>query len=442
MIIRSAFALVLGAATAAWMPTIATRAAEVDVPPFYEAVAKLAPSGKLGQVIAKEPVATSVPDAVAWRIAYVTSDVGDRPTIATGLVIAPQGAPPQGGRPIVAWAHGTTGTAQNCGPSQVLNPVQELNEYFLVGGTSWTDFGVPSIAELIKEGYVVVATDYQGLGGGGRHQYAVAVTQARDVIDSIRAAGSLGLAGEGRRAIVYGWSVGGGATLGAASMPDYIARKDTAFDGITMIGFAALAPFDVAVTAPKGPQDDAAATAMLEGLSKTFSDNAMNFAHYAMSLWAMPAAFPELKLTDVFTEDGARAIDTIFSKKCMHAGADTIAYTFGSTYKQLLRDQPANAAAWSRDLLKGSVAPVAPVAPVIIYWGTKDVVIPPVMGQLYREQMCGLGADVARVQLPGEQTHFSTPVAAKPLYLQWIKDRVAGKAMPNGCATGSSGATP
>ncbi len=31
------------------------------------------------------------------------------------------------------------------GPSQVLNPAQGLNEYFLVNGDSWTDNGLPSV---------------------------------------------------------------------------------------------------------------------------------------------------------------------------------------------------------------------------------------------------------------------------------------------------------
>lgn len=442
MHIFRAFSLAFLAFAGEWVSIASAHAADVDVPPFYAAAAKLKPNGKLGQVIAKEVVATSIPNATAWRIAYISSDVRDQRTIATGLVVAPKGPPPKGGRPIVAWAHGTTGTAQNCGPSQVLNPAQELNEYFLVGGTSWTDFGVPSVGDFITQGYVIVATDYQGLGGGGRHQYAVSGTQGRDVIDSIRAAGSLGLSGASRKAVVYGWSVGGGATLGAASMPDYMTKKNTVFDGIEVVGFVALAPFDVAATAPTGPLDDAAATRMLQGLSQSFTGNVMDFAHYAMSLWALPVTFPDLALTDVFTDEGAKAIDAIMSKKCMHAGADTISYTFGATYKQLLREQPSNAEAWARALLQGSVARVPPVAPVVIYWGTKDVVVPPVMGQRYREQMCSLGANVTRVQLPGEQTHFSTPGAAAPMYGPWIKDRFAGKALANGCTGGSSGSVP
>jgi hypothetical protein len=84
-------------------------------------------------------------------------------------------------------------------------------------------------------------------------------------------------------------------------------------------------------------------------------------------------------------------------------------------------------------MVQGSPNPVKPVAPVVIYWGTKDTTNPPIMGKLYQEQMCKLGGNVDRVQLPGEQTHFTTPGSSKPLYLQWIKDRVAGKAASNNC---------
>ncbi|MEY3307663.1 MAG: hypothetical protein RLZZ413_1701, partial [Pseudomonadota bacterium] len=90
-------------------------AAEVDLPPFYEAAGALAVQGKLGEVLAREAVATSIPNALAWRIAYVSSDVGERQTISTALVVAPAGDPPAEGRAILGWAHGTTGTAQNCG---------------------------------------------------------------------------------------------------------------------------------------------------------------------------------------------------------------------------------------------------------------------------------------------------------------------------------------
>ncbi len=55
------------------------------------------------------------------------------------------------------------------------------------------------------------------------------------------------------------------------------------------------------------------------------------------------------------------------------------------------------------------------------------------MGAIYQKQMCGMGANVTRVQLPGEQNHFTTPPVAQPLFLPWIDDRFAGKPLDNGC---------
>ena len=59
---------------------------------------------------------------------------------ATALVFTPKGVVPTGGWPIVVWAHGTTGVADECAPSQ-----QGLqgNQYF--------------IQKLLAAGYAVVA---------------------------------------------------------------------------------------------------------------------------------------------------------------------------------------------------------------------------------------------------------------------------------------------
>ncbi len=407
--------------------------AEVALPPFYVAASKLPAEGKLGQVLKKEPVSTSVSGAKAWRIAYVSSDVGERKTISTALVVVPAGKAPAGGRPIVAWAHGTTGTAQNCGPSQVLDPAAPLNQYFLVGGNSWTDYGLPNVEPLLQEGYVVVATDYQGLGGGGRHQYAVAGTNARDVINSARAARSMKETGAGRKTVVYGWSQGGGATIAAASLPGYLAARGTAADDLQFIGFVGLAPDDVAVMVPHTPGDPASADKVIGGFIELFSGNVFDFAHFAMSIWGTQAAYPDLRLTDLFTEEGAKVVDEVLANKCMHVAADTIGYAYGTRYKGLLQERPTRTLEWARAFIDGSVAPVKPVAPVIIYWGTKDTAVPPVMHQLYQRQMCALGGNVERIQLAGEQTHYTTPGVAAPLYLPWIKDRVAGKPAADGC---------
>ena len=47
--------------------------------------------------------------------------------------------------------------------------------------------------------------------------------------------------------------------------------------------------------------------------------------------------------------------------------------------------------------------------------------------------MCKLGGNMTRVQLPGNQSHFTTPGSAEPFYVKWIADRFAGISAPNGC---------
>ena len=407
--------------------------AEPPVAPFYESAIKIAPNGKLGQIVKQERIKTSVKGAQAWRIAYISSDVAERKTIVTGLLVAPVGPAPAGGRPIMAWAHGTTGAAQNCGPSQVLDPVVPLNEYFLLGGNSWTDYGIANIEEFIKEGYVVVATDYQGLGGGGKHQYAVAATNGRDVINSARAASSMKETGAGKKTIVYGWSQGGGATIAAASLTDYQAKQGTASDNLEYLGFVGLAPDDVAVLIPNPPTDEVGAAKVMSELVNMNSTNVFDFAHLTMNLWGTQAAYPNLKLTDMLTDEGAKVLDQVISNKCMHVIADTLNYAYGTQFKNLVKPQLTNSLAWVKAFIDGSVKPVKPVAPVVIYWGTKDTAVPPVMHQLYQKQMCAMGANVGRTQLPGEQTHYSTPGVATPMYVPWIKDRVAGKPLANAC---------
>ena len=407
--------------------------ADPPMPPFYSSVIKMAPEGKLGQVIAKEKITTSVKGAQAWKIAYISSDVAGRKTIATGTIISPVGRGPKEGRPILAWAHGTTGSAQNCGPSQVIDPTRALNQYFLPDGDSWTDFGIPNGQQFIDQGYVVVATDYQGLGGGGKHQYAVAQTNGRDVINSTRAASSMKEVGAGKKAVIYGWSQGGGATIAAASLPDYQTLQGTAADNLQYLGFVALAPEDVAAMLPNAPTDEAGAKKLMNEFTLANVPNVFLFAHYVMGLWGTQAAFPGLQLTDVLTEDGAKAVDKLSRNKCIHVLADSFNYAYGDQYKSLLKPEPSNSLAWVKAFVDGSVKPVKPVAPVVIYWGTKDTAVPPVMHELYQKQMCALGANVGRNQLPGEQTHFTTPGVSAPMYLEWVKDRIAGKPLENGC---------
>ena len=40
---------------------------------------------------------------------------------------------------------------------------------------------------------------------------------------------------------------------------------------------------------------------------------------------------------------------------------------------------------------------------------------------------------MSRHELPGNNTHFTTPASSEPYYVPWIADRFAGKPVANGC---------
>src|SRR5438105_2778182 len=55
----------------------------------------------------------------AWKLAYVSTDAFGHRSRVTGTVFVPRGTPPEGGWPVVSWAHGTSGLADGCAPSRV-----------------------------------------------------------------------------------------------------------------------------------------------------------------------------------------------------------------------------------------------------------------------------------------------------------------------------------
>lgn len=425
---------ILSAASALGLlgPVALQAAPQVYLAPFYANTEKLNPVGQpFGKVLASEEVHSTVPGSRAWRIAYVSSDPAGRRTVVTGLIAVPQGAAPSSGRPLLAWAHGTTGTARRCGPSQDAQPAQPLNQYLLPTGTTWSDVGLPAMATFLRKGYVIVATDYQGLGGPGQHQYAQPVSNGMDVINALRAARDFKPAAAGERAVVYGWSQGGGATIGAAGLGTY-AQAGDGVAPLTILGFVAMAPEDIGIEMSDQITTEAEAVAAIQAFNQQMGGNAFNFTHLSMLYWGLAAAQPELKLADLFRGDAVDQVNSIMERKCVHELSASFSYSYGNSYQSMLKPVPSNALAWVKGIKRLSPG-LKPMAPVVIYWGNRDTVVPPVMHQLYFQAACSRGATMSRIQLPGNQTHFSTPGAAEPYYVQWIADRFADQPLTNGC---------
>ena len=413
----------------------AVAAPQVYLGPFYAQTDRLSPQGKpLGKVLASEPTVSTVPGSKAWRIAYVSEDAANRPTVVTALVVVPEGTAPAGGRPVVAWAHGTTGTARRCGPSQLPQPAQPLNEYFLPSGTSWSDFGLPAMEALIRNGYTIVATDYQGLGGPGDHQYGLHRSAAYDTINSIRAAQDFKPAQAGARAVIMGWSQGGGAVLMAAGLNDYL-KKQNGAAAVNLVGVVGLAPSDARVVDPGAATTETQAQRKLAAFTKLLAGSDASLTHLSMFYWGMVAGNTGLKLADVFTAKDVSTVSTLMRNKCVHELGASYSYTYGNDLVGIFQPKPTHALAWTRAINRDLVASDKPVAPVLITWGNHDTVVPPVMHQVYAKQACANGAQITRLELIGNNTHFTTPTSSEPIYLPWIADRFAGKAAGNTCSS-------
>jgi pimeloyl-ACP methyl ester carboxylesterase len=143
---------------------------------------------------------------------YRSRDASGKTVAVSGVVSIPKGQKPRGGWPVITYAHGTTGIADQCAPSRDVagTPVHPYNAYIL-----------PLLTRWLKAGYAVVRTDYQGLGTPGEHEYLVGKSEGRSVLDMALAARAVDPR-LSKTTIIAGHSQGGHAALFAAALaPQY-----------------------------------------------------------------------------------------------------------------------------------------------------------------------------------------------------------------------------
>ncbi|WDE16984.1 lipase family protein [Acinetobacter schindleri] len=185
------------------------------------------PVNNIANPVVATPVAYTETDLTAVAdesvvMTYKMLGINNNETQATALVFTPKGTPPAKGWPIVAWAHGTTGVADQCAPSRnELNPdIKDM------------------IARFLQAGYMVVAPDYEGLGepsGTELHPFLNLKSEAYSITDAVVAAKKYLGSEASNQWMAVGHSQGGQAALGAAQ---YAARASQ----MTYKGTVALAP--------------------------------------------------------------------------------------------------------------------------------------------------------------------------------------------------------
>jgi pimeloyl-ACP methyl ester carboxylesterase len=175
--------------------------------------------GEPGSIIRSEPMAFPPPGAAAYRILYQSTGLhGERVAVSGVLVVPTSGDNSE--RPIVAWAHPTSGVVPACAPSLSRSALREIQ----------------GLNELLADGYAVVATDYPGLGTVGPHPYLIGDSEGKAVLDSVRAARDFLSQQRDARFAVWGHSQGGQAALYTGILVHSYAPE------LRLVGIAAAAP--------------------------------------------------------------------------------------------------------------------------------------------------------------------------------------------------------
>ncbi len=347
-----------------------------------------------GRLIRSEKLPGAPPGSTGWRVLYVSTGLDGRPIEVSGVVVVPDLPAPAAGRDVVAWAHPTTGVAENCAPS--------LREEVFDS--------IPHLTALVALDYVVAATDYPGLGTAGPHPYLVGVSEGRAVLDSVRAAREVASAGPGRRFVAWGHSQGGHAALFAGELArDYAPELE-------LSGVAAIAP----------------ATDLAQLLKDDVGERSGRIiASYAVWSWSRVYGAP---LGPVVPASAVSAIDRV-ARDCVETTAEAYRAVFDSLpiHDGFLKDGAYAASPW-KGLLEANRPGRAPTrAPIYVAQGQEDEIVRPTVTADFVAGLCRQGEVVRFESLPGVD-HMRAGRASATSAIQWMRDRLDGRPVKNGCA--------
>ncbi|WHT15691.1 lipase family protein [Crossiella sp. CA-258035] len=326
------------------------------------------------------------PGASGTRIVYDSRSAAGTPVAASAAVLTPAGQPPDGGWPVVAWAHGTSGVARQCAPSLM------------------KDLYYPEVmAEWLGRGYAVVAADYSGLGAGDGHEYLTLAANAQDVRYAVAAA-RRAVPELGARWVAVGHSQGGQTVWG-------VARQEVTEPTGGFLGAVALAP----VT----PYDR---------LQERVADNPGQGQYLAYVASAIALQHKDFSPADMLSEAGLRDYGKYLREGCWGYGR---AVSGTATSRELLRPNwSAHPAA--RAFIEGNrYSGGALAGPILVVAGASDVdVAADTVAEEARKQ-CGQGTAVTYRVFPGGHDGVLGESSAEQE--RWVRERFAGVAATRAC---------
>lgn len=352
-----------------------------------------------GVVLRVGPYAGAAPaGATTHRILYSTTHADGTMALASAVVAIPDAAGTD--RPVLAWQHGTTGVAQQCGPSTRPDAL--------------TEAAIPGISRAIERGWIVVATDYPGQGTPGRYPYLVGEGEGRATLDAVRAVQRLDDARASGRTLLWGHSQGGHATLWAAQIaPSYAPELD-------IVSVAALS----------------AAVDPLEMARRVTAAGAGAVSDVITSYVLVPYAdeYRDIRLSDIVHPAGLGFVEA-YASRC---AIDTSMIVSALSAVALGMDAPLYRidleAGPTHDRLAENIASGEFAAPLFLGQGEDDEVIPISMQRTFSAALCAQGRAVETHEYPG-RTHMGVIAEGSPLIddlFAWVDRVMAGEA-PSNC---------
>jgi pimeloyl-ACP methyl ester carboxylesterase len=382
--------LVLAAALLSLASHATTASAQTS---FYDPPRSLL-AGQPGTLVRQEVIDGAPLGATAYRVLYRSIGMKGEPIFVSGVVIVPQGDPPPEGRPIVAWAHPTSGVTPRCAPSLAIFLFQQIQ----------------GLRSFIEHGYVVVATDYPGLGTPETHPYLVGDSEARAVIDSVRAARNIPGADGGSDFAVWGHSQGGQASLYTGLIAGSYAPE------LHLVGVAAAAPATSLVTL------------MGDDFKTTGGKNLT-----AMTLWSWSRVFGA-PIDKVVLPEAIPTVDQL-AGVCIESIFDIMARR--RTEKPLEQHflavpNIATVEPWRSLATRNTPGTLPATMPLFLAQGTTDDIVAPEVTRAYMERQCKAGGKVTMMWVPGVG-HGLVARDSADAAVAWMMDRFAGRPANSDC---------
>ncbi len=367
-----------------------TDQAQTALQPFYTPPDPL--PGPPGTVIRTEPLGVSVPGATAQRILYVSERPDGTPAASGGMLFIPDSPAPPEGRPVVAWAHGTLGMGEACVPSRSANPLGDM--------TNWLD-------QMMELGWVVVATDYVGLGTPGPNLYLVAQSEVRDQVNAVRAARNVPEAAAGSRYVSFGHSQGGHTSVWTGHLGEEYAPE------LDLLGVAAAAP-----------------ALELADIMGAQWDTPVGWVIGSDVVESWPSYYPDLPIEGVVSDLGQDLSSTLSSQCIQESGLEALALE--KVGQQYFVANPADNLAWAEAARDQTPVPLPPEMPILIAQGTADEVVLAWPNAIVQEAWCAAGSTLQMLWMGGV-SHQAAATTAAPEVVVWIADRFAGRPAGRSC---------